>query len=1006
MKLFTAAVLILIIMITAVCSVSYSQNDLSSIKLLRSGNGYEIDFNLPAYSTTTASGNGDLFDIINISNFGINSEVGLPMMPQLTFILIIDKAEISPSYSTITEITEEKYLTRKIYPVQAPWEKTHFLKDRPFTINNNYYTTSGSIAAPVIRLSEPVVIGGVKAVLVTIQPFRYDPAEGRLKVTKNAKFRIGLSAGIPSYTGIGSSFREIFSAISLNPETIDFAGTNNYLIITPPEYESIIGPFASYKASMGYNVLVVNTSTTGTTNTAILNYIQQRYNNITTRPEFILLTGDIDKVPAWTGIGSDNPHTDLNYSLLEGGDAFADAFVGRFPVSSTAELTNIITKSIYMESNIGSLQKKNVFMASTDNWAITEGTHNFVIDSFFTSPPFTNLKLYTHTYNATTQQLIDALNNNQVFAIYSGHGSTTSWADGPPLNQSQVNALNNSWYPFVYSFACLTGQFQNAECFGETWIRRQKAGSVFWGSSVNSFWDEDDILERRLYRAMFTDGLKRTAPMFVMAKLYLVQHYGSVTTTMRRYLEMYNCFGDPSIYQATYGPVIAHNCLPNTENLNGSYTVNCTITPAGSAIDPAKTKLFWTRGTVFTDSISMTNSGGNNWTANIPGNGTAATYKYYLKTCDMLNRVSVLPPDAPTAFFSFSASVDVTPPFISHTQINDVGQPMWPAAVSANVTDNIGIDSVWVEWYKNSPSVIKRFRLNNSGGSVFSALFNSANNEVVPGDSIFYLIKARDNSSNHNLASLPVSGYFRFFITNQAAVSFCKDTYCAIRDNQTSYDTLYINQSGTIVDFNFKMESLFHTYDGDITFYIKSPAGTEVMLSNRRGSGGDNYINTLFDDSAATPVSSGTAPFTGSFRPEGPMNVFNGSEIHGPWILRVYDQAAGDTGRVNRYCLNIIYNAVLAVNNQQIPVKYELGQNYPNPFNPATRIKFSVPKQSLVVIKIYDVLGREVKTLVNDIKAAGNYEIEFNGSEFASGIYFYRMESGDYTEVKKLVLLK
>ncbi len=400
----------------------------------------------------------------------------------------------------------------------------------------------------MIRLSEPVIIGGVKAVLVTIQPFRYDPAEGRLKVTKNAKFRIGLSAGIPSYTGIGSSFREIFSAISLNPETIDFAGTNNYLIITPPEYESIIGPFASYKASMGYNVLVVNTSTTGTTNTAILNYIQQRYNNITTRPEFILLTGDIDKVPAWTGIGSDNPHTDLNYSLLEGGDAFADAFVGRFPVSSTAELTNIITKSIYMETYISTLPKKNIWMASTDNYQYSEGTHNYCINTHFQPNNWVNLKLYTVTYNATTQQLINALNDNQRFAVYSGHGAETYWADGPQLTQSQVRALTNTgMYPFVYSFSCVTGSYQISESFGETWIRATNGGSGFYGSSVNSYWDEDDILERRLFDAMFIDDITRITPMFDQAKIYLANYYGGVTGMVLRYLEMYNLMGDPSL---------------------------------------------------------------------------------------------------------------------------------------------------------------------------------------------------------------------------------------------------------------------------------------------------------------------------------------------------------------------------------------------------------------------------------------------------------------------------
>ena len=1005
MKRFTAAVIAVVLLCTAVSFVSYSQG-INSVKPVKVNGGYEIEFSLPAYSYQTVTKEGESFDIINVENFGITPNEGLPMLPQLTFILIIDKAEISPDFYILNQSLEENYLQRKLFPAQAPWEKSRELKDRPFTINRSYYSTTGSILDPLVKISEPVIIGGVKAVMVSVMPFRYDPSSGKLVITKNARIKIGLSAGIPRYTSIAGSFKEIFGALAVNSETVNYAGTNNYLIITPPEYEAVMGPFASYKSSMGYSVLMVNTSTTGTTTSAILSYIQNRYNNIATRPEFILLAGDIDKIPEWTGIGSDNPHTDLNYTMLEGNDPFADAFIGRFSCANTTELTNLITKTIYMESNIGGLPKKNVFMASTDNWAITEGTHNFVIDSFFTPSTYTNVKLYTHTYNATTQQLIDALNNNQVYAIYSGHGSTTSWADGPPLSQTQVNALNNSYYPFVYSFACLTGQYQNSECFGETWIRRPKAGSVFWGSSVNSFWDEDDILERRLFRAMFTDGLKKTAPMFVMAKYYLVQHYGSVTTDMRRYLEMYNCFGDPSIYQAAYGPVIAHNCLPNTENLNGPYSVNCVITPSGSSIDPSKTKLFWTRGSTFTDSISMTNSSGNNWSASIPGNGSSSVYKYYLKTCDMLNRVTILPPDAPSGFFSFTASADVTPPVITHTQIGSTGQPMWPVTVTANVIDNIGVDSVWVEWYKNTPSPVKSFRLNNTGGNTFSGIFNSANGEVVPGDSIFYLIKARDNSSNHNTGVLPVSGYFRFLITTQAFSSFCRQTNVPINDNQVSYDTLFISQFGTIVDLNFKMESLIHTYDGDISISIISPTGIEVSLSNRRGSGGDNYINTLFDDSSAVAISTGTAPFTGTFRPESPLNVFNGLDVHGSWILKVNDQATGDTGMIERYCLNIIYNAVLAVNNQQVPVKYELAQNYPNPFNPITRIKYSVPKQSFVIIKIFDILGREVKTLVNEIRTAGSYEVDFNASYLASGVYFYRMESGDFTDVKKLVLLK
>jgi len=89
-----------------------------------------------------------------------------------------------------------------------------------------------------------------------------------------------------------------------------------------------------------------------------------------------------------------------------------------------------------------------------------------------------------------------------------------------------------------------------------------------------------------------------------------------------------------------------------------------------------------------------------------------------------------------------------------------------------------------------------------------------------------------------------------------------------------------------------------------------------------------------------------------------------------------------------------------------VPTVFALEQNYPNPFNPATTIKFSIPEQSKVTLKIYDVLGREVSTLVNDTRNAGNYEVSFDASKLSSGMYIYSIQAGDYSASKKMMLLK
>jgi hypothetical protein len=91
---------------------------------------------------------------------------------------------------------------------------------------------------------------------------------------------------------------------------------------------------------------------------------------------------------------------------------------------------------------------------------------------------------------------------------------------------------------------------------------------------------------------------------------------------------------------------------------------------------------------------------------------------------------------------------------------------------------------------------------------------------------------------------------------------------------------------------------------------------------------------------------------------------------------------------------------------EAVPTGYALSQNYPNPFNPSTTIDFSLPASGFVSLKVFDLLGREVATLVNEEKAAGSYRATFEASSLPSGTYFYTLKSGSFSEVKKMTLLK
>lgn len=125
-------------------------------------------------------------------------------------------------------------------------------------------------------------------------------------------------------------------------------------------------------------------------------------------------------------------------------------------------------------------------------------------------------------------------------------------------------------------------------------------------------------------------------------------------------------------------------------------------------------------------------------------------------------------------------------------------------------------------------------------------------------------------------------------------------------DNATGVtSTLSIGAAGTIGDVNVRLTSITHTWDSDLVINLTSPTGTSINLINQRGGDGDNFVNTILDDAAAAAISSGTAPFTGSYRPEGGLSSLYEQSQAGTWTLTLIDVAAGDGGTLNGWGLDI-----------------------------------------------------------------------------------------------------
>ena len=498
-----------------------------------------------------------------------------------------------------------------------------------FTMDTTYYSMDSFGPSAFASVSVLGEIRGYATALLQIFPVQYNPMTGDLRIMKQCTLRIDLPGSdmVRTTENINRydtpSFTPLFNSLFANAGALQGAERNfnkqeGYLIIVGDTLYDAIQPFANWKTALGFATTVTTTSEIpgGVTTDNIKAYIVDAYNNWATPPAYVLLVGDVQQIPTWTGTAT-GTCTDLYYATIDAGNYFADVVISRFSGSTPEQITSMVDKTIYYEQGDYSNTtwiKKAAFMASNDNYPISEGTHNFVIDTYLTPNNYTCDKLYCHTYHATTQQVTDALDDGRSLAVYSGHGSTTSWVDGPPFTQSNVNALtNDDIYPFVCSHACFTNQFTVGECFGETWLRASHKGAVaFWGATDSSYWDEDDVLEKSMFKAWWTDGIETIGGMTNMGLFYLFEHYGGGGSS-QYYFEEYNVLGDSSVRIQNGNSL---NTPPNTPDAptgpaTGEIGVECTFTTRTTdpQNDTVSYKVSW--GDTVSDWLGLYSSGEN-----------------------------------------------------------------------------------------------------------------------------------------------------------------------------------------------------------------------------------------------------------------------------------------------------------------------------------------------------------------------------------------------------------
>ena len=177
--------------------------------------------------------------------------------------------------------------------------------------------------------------------------------------------------------------------------------------------------------------------------------------------------------------------------------------------------------------------------------------------------------------------------------------------------------------------------------------------------------------------------------------------------------------------------------------------------------------------------------------------------------------------------------------------------------------------------------------------------------------------------------------------------------------------------------------------------------------------GGDNVYNNNYNELTSVEEYN---PVTNTWETKTPMHWERAGLVSGVIEGRIYAIGGGFHQSIHDL---IILSAVEEYNptldptdvedlekSEALLTEFNLYQNYPNPFNPLTKIRYSVPQSSTVVIKVFDILGNEIETLVNVVKPAGSYELNWNAENLPSDVYFCKMQSGNFVETKKMILVK
>ncbi len=504
-------------------------------------------------------------------------EKGSPDLMKLTTSVIIPdekkmKIEVISSkyeeYSGIQIAPSKGNLLRTVDPSKVSYEY------------GEAYNTDAFYPGELAALRTPYIARDYRGQAIIFYPFQYNPVSEILRVYTELTVRI-VSTEEPgenelirkkSFDVVSKEFNRVYEHHFLNAKSSRYTPLEEYgkmLIISPASYMTAMQPFVDWKKQIGRDVEIVDVSTIGTQSSQIKSYITNYYNN--NNLAYVLLVGDAAQIPA----SYSNGDSDNEYGYILGNDHYQEIFIGRFSAETVSQVETQVARTITYEKGTtlatGWLNRTMGIASSQgpgdDNEYDYQHVRNMQTDLTGFTYVTPTIELFDGSQggndaagNPTPTMVGNELNTGAGSILYTGHGSTTSWSSSG-FSNSNINALTNvDKLPFIWSVACVNGNFVGTTCFAEAWMRatdnNNPTGAIgILASTINQSWDppmegQDEMVD--ILVESYTNNIKRSfAGISINGCFKMNDTYGSGGNDMT---DTWTCFGDPSVMVRTDDP--------------------------------------------------------------------------------------------------------------------------------------------------------------------------------------------------------------------------------------------------------------------------------------------------------------------------------------------------------------------------------------------------------------------------------------------------------------------